>query len=74
MKTVWLLELVIGVPGQPAWVTFGLSDLNLIVTADTEEQARKLADESRPNVNDRTPGIVIEHPYLSRKYCRAVLP
>lgn len=66
----WSLRLVIPVPGQPPWVHFGLGDLDLtIADAETEDDARKQADEyDHRDLSQRTPGVVIEHPWLNKKY------
>lgn len=42
----WKLHLVIGVEGQPAWITIDTLAYDLIVTAaETEDEARLIADK-----------------------------
>jgi hypothetical protein len=43
--TVWILKLVIPAwPGAPAYILKQTADLNLIVIAENEDEARKKAD------------------------------
>jgi hypothetical protein len=41
----WLLKLVLNVPGRPPYIVYETSEFDLTVTAETEDDARKMAYE-----------------------------
>jgi len=74
-KRQWLLRLHIGIPNLPTYITFGLSHLNLLIEAETEDEARKMADEyDKGNSSCEVALMDIEHPWLSNVYssCEAI--
>ena len=69
MGKSWLLHLVIGVPGEPAWIVYETAVFDLLIQADTEDEARKIADSQGQGER-----FGIEHPWLSKVHstCRLV--
>lgn len=65
----WILRLIINPPGEPPYITYAASDFTLIVTAETEHDAREKADKHDDNgFKDRLGRFGIEHPFLSGEY------
>ncbi|MBU1067067.1 hypothetical protein KKE60_04740 [Patescibacteria group bacterium] len=65
----WLLHLIIPVPGKPAWIVYETSGFDLIITAETEAEAREMADK---NETREIPGA-LPHPWLSKEYAIATI-
>ena len=69
LMETWLLRLCIAVPGEPPWVTYETTHLTLVVTAETEDEARAKADKYE---EDEHRGKIVpegvEHPWLSPQY------
>jgi len=63
----WLLHLVIPVQGEPAWIVYETTGFDLIITTETEADAREMADK---NETREIPGG-IPHPWLSKEYSTA---
>ena len=43
----WLLHMVVGVEGQPAYVTIDTSSCDIVVEAEMEDEARAIADRQQ---------------------------
>ena len=67
-KKHWKLHLVIGVPGEPPWIVYDSSKYDLLIEAETEDEARKIAD----GYFKQEVLFEINHPFLSREFstCR----
>ena len=61
---MWKLHLVIGVEGQPAYITINTVDYDLIVDAETEDEARAMADK----VDGQGVLFGVRHPWLLKSF------
>lgn len=64
-ESYWLLKLVIPKPNEPPWVVYSTTNLDLVVRANDEDEARKLADEHTPVFE--MPDTKVWHPFLSKE-------
>ncbi len=70
----WLLRLIVGVPGEHPWVTKPLEYLNLVVEADTEGEARNVANKYDEDKHREDLELLtgVKSPWLTEEYCACI--